>query len=142
MHFWKFWNCSSKRRAIWKLSKIMRVIYPKNCRNQKCDYWLITPNQAYTLRKNETETIPTKIMHCLYQTLYLIKLGIFWLFKLQEQLRKVFWQHKVHQYTPRFQTSSQKSSQVKILSPMFLGYLESLFANTWTPQSIALLSYS
>ena len=30
---------------ISKFSKIMRVIYAKNCPNQICDYWLITPNQ-------------------------------------------------------------------------------------------------
>ena len=23
----------------------IRVIYPNNCSNQTCDYWLITPNQ-------------------------------------------------------------------------------------------------
>ena len=45
MHFWKFWNCLNKKRAISKISKIMRVIYTKNCPNQTCDYWLITPNQ-------------------------------------------------------------------------------------------------
>ena len=48
--------CTSKHmfgRAIWdklpgsisKISKIMRVIYPKNRPNQTCGYWLITPNQ-------------------------------------------------------------------------------------------------
>ena len=26
-------------------SKIKRVVYPKNCPNQTCDYWLITQNQ-------------------------------------------------------------------------------------------------
>ena len=32
-------------RVIWdKISKITRVIYPKSCANQTCDYWLITPN--------------------------------------------------------------------------------------------------
>ena len=30
---------------ISKFSKITRVIYPKNCPNQTCTYWLITPNQ-------------------------------------------------------------------------------------------------
>ena len=30
-----------------KFSKIMRVIYPKNCLNPKCFYWLITPNTLY-----------------------------------------------------------------------------------------------
>ena len=33
-------------RAIWdKFSKTTRGIYSKNCQNQACDYWLITPNQ-------------------------------------------------------------------------------------------------
>ena len=33
-------------RVIWdKFSKIMRVIYPQNCPNEACDYWLITANQ-------------------------------------------------------------------------------------------------
>ena len=31
--------------AISKFSKITRVIYPQNCPNQTCGYWLITPNQ-------------------------------------------------------------------------------------------------
>ena len=43
--FWKFWNCLSKTRAILKFSKITKVIYSKNSKNQICDYWLITPNQ-------------------------------------------------------------------------------------------------
>ena len=34
-----------KTRATSKYSKIMRVIYHKNCLNQTCDYWLITSNQ-------------------------------------------------------------------------------------------------
>ena len=34
-------NCPS---AFSKFSKITWVIYPKNCPNQTCDYWLITPN--------------------------------------------------------------------------------------------------
>ena len=42
-------NFENKTRAISKFSKIMRVIYPKNCPNQTCGYWLITPNQQ-TLR--------------------------------------------------------------------------------------------
>ena len=33
-NFWKFWNCLSKKRAISKFSKIIWVIYPKNCSNQ------------------------------------------------------------------------------------------------------------
>ena len=28
-----------------KFSKFLRVIYPKNCPNETCGYWLITPNQ-------------------------------------------------------------------------------------------------
>ena len=32
-------------RAISKFSKIMKVIYPRNCSSQTCDYWLITQNQ-------------------------------------------------------------------------------------------------
>ena len=35
----------SKTRAISKFSKITRVIYARNSPNQKCDNWLITPNQ-------------------------------------------------------------------------------------------------
>ena len=34
-----------KRGQFLKFSKITRVIYPKNCPNKTCDYWLITPNQ-------------------------------------------------------------------------------------------------
>ena len=34
-----------KTRAISKFSKIARVTYPKNCPNQTCGYWLITPIQ-------------------------------------------------------------------------------------------------
>ena len=45
VYFWIFWNCPSKTRAISKFSKSTRVIYPKNCPNQICDYWLITSNQ-------------------------------------------------------------------------------------------------
>ena len=45
VHFWKFWNCLSKTRAISKCSKITRVIHPKNCPNRTYDYWLITPSQ-------------------------------------------------------------------------------------------------
>ena len=41
VHFWKFSNCPSKRRAI---SKILKI-YTKNCLNQTCDYLLIIPNQ-------------------------------------------------------------------------------------------------
>ena len=32
-------------REISKFSKITRMIYPKSCPNQTCEYWLITPNQ-------------------------------------------------------------------------------------------------
>ena len=36
-----------------KFSKIIRVIYPKNCQNQTCNYWLITPNQqALAIKTN------------------------------------------------------------------------------------------
>ena len=35
----------SKIRTISKFSKITRVIDPRNCSNQTCDYWLGTPNQ-------------------------------------------------------------------------------------------------
>ena len=38
-------NCPSEARAISKFSKITRVIYPKNCPNETCDYCLITPDQ-------------------------------------------------------------------------------------------------
>ena len=50
MHFWKFWNYLSKTRPISKFSKITMVIYPKNCSNQSCDYWFITPNQHFALK--------------------------------------------------------------------------------------------
>ena len=43
--FLKILNCPPKTRAISKFSKITRVIYPQNCQNQTCGYWLITPNQ-------------------------------------------------------------------------------------------------
>ena len=36
VHFWKFWNCPSKKTAISKISKI----YTKNCSNYTCGYWL------------------------------------------------------------------------------------------------------
>ena len=42
---WKFWNYPSKTKTISKFSKMTRVTYPKNCPNQTCGYWLITPNQ-------------------------------------------------------------------------------------------------
>ena len=33
-------------KAIWvKFSKVTRMIYPKNCPQQRLGYWLITPNQ-------------------------------------------------------------------------------------------------
>ena len=44
-HLENFLNCLSKTRAISKFSKITRVIYPQNCPNQTCCYWLITQNQ-------------------------------------------------------------------------------------------------
>ena len=34
-----------KTRVISKFSKIRRAIYPKNCPNQACDYWLIIQSQ-------------------------------------------------------------------------------------------------
>ena len=34
-----------KTRVTSKFSKITRVIYPKNCPNQICDYWLIIQSQ-------------------------------------------------------------------------------------------------
>ena len=43
--FWKFLDWPSETRAISKFSNITSVTYPKNCLNQTCDYWLITPNQ-------------------------------------------------------------------------------------------------
>ena len=46
MHFWKFWNGSSKNRAVSKFSKITRVIYPKSQPNQICSCWLITPKNT------------------------------------------------------------------------------------------------
>ena len=50
-------------RAIWdklpstflenlKLPRLNEVIYPKNCLNQTCDYWLITPNQQILCIEN------------------------------------------------------------------------------------------
>ena len=41
--------------AISKFLKITLLIYPKNCLNQICDYWLITPNQ-------QTISIETNIL--------------------------------------------------------------------------------
>ena len=38
-------NCSSAFLKISEFSKVTRVIYPKNCPNQICGYWLITQNQ-------------------------------------------------------------------------------------------------
>ena len=38
-------KCLRFTQAISAFSKITRVIYPRNCSNQTCDYWLITPNQ-------------------------------------------------------------------------------------------------
>ena len=38
-------DCIFGNLEISKFSKITRMIYPKNCPNQTCDYWLITPNQ-------------------------------------------------------------------------------------------------
>ena len=35
-------NCPS---AFLQLSEITRAIYPNNLPNQRCDYWIITPNQ-------------------------------------------------------------------------------------------------
>ena len=45
MHFWKFWNCPSKTKAISKFQKSRGWFIPKNCTNQTCDYWWITPGQ-------------------------------------------------------------------------------------------------
>ena len=38
-------SLSAFLKIFWKFSKITRVIYPQNCPNQTCDYWLITSNQ-------------------------------------------------------------------------------------------------
>ena len=43
-------NCTSSflkvlKIIISKVSKITKMIYPKDSGNQTCDYWLITPNQ-------------------------------------------------------------------------------------------------
>ena len=38
-------TCMGEKRAIPKISKITRVIYPQNSPHQTCNYWLITPNQ-------------------------------------------------------------------------------------------------
>ena len=43
-----------KTRTISKVSKITRVIYPRNCPNQKCDDWLITPYQQTHCIQNNT----------------------------------------------------------------------------------------
>ena len=42
----RFIICALKLSLICpKFSKITRVIYPQNCPDQTCDYWLITPTQ-------------------------------------------------------------------------------------------------
>ena len=46
-----FENFEIENFAISKFSKIMRVIYPKNCLSQTCDYWLITQNQQIFVLK-------------------------------------------------------------------------------------------
>ena len=39
-------------KAIWdKFSKVTRMIYPKNCPQQRLGYWLITPNQKHFVLK-------------------------------------------------------------------------------------------
>ena len=39
-------------KAIWdKFSKVTRMIYPKNCPQQRLGYWLITPNQKHFVMK-------------------------------------------------------------------------------------------
>ena len=80
------------------------------------------------------------------------------LIKLQEQLCKVFWQHKVHPHRPRFQTSRQ-SRQIKALCTVFFdsfvlrefiyGYLNSakystdeLFLKTIDGQNASAAIYS
>ena len=50
--FLKILKNQSETRATSKLSKTTRVIYSKNCPNQTCRYWLITPNQKITLYWN------------------------------------------------------------------------------------------
>ena len=39
------------KRGQFQISKITRVIYPKNRWSQACDYWLITPNQQHFIMK-------------------------------------------------------------------------------------------
>ena len=51
VHFWEFWNCPSKTRAVLEFLKIMKVISPKSCSNQAGDYCLITPNPQTLLLK-------------------------------------------------------------------------------------------
>ena len=40
-------NCPSAFLKIWKFSNILRVVYRKNCLNQKSGYWLITSNTLH-----------------------------------------------------------------------------------------------
>ena len=46
MHFWKFWNCPSKTRAISNFSKITRVIYPKKW--PETNMWLLVNHSKPT----------------------------------------------------------------------------------------------
>ena len=46
-------------RAISKFSKITRVIYPNNRSNQKCGYWLVTPNQQTLCIETNTQRVIT-----------------------------------------------------------------------------------
>ena len=39
------------KRRKYKFSKITRLIYPQNLRNQTCDYWLITQNYKHFILK-------------------------------------------------------------------------------------------
>ena len=67
MHFWKFWNCPSKTKAISKFLKITRVIYPKNCSNQT---WLLVNRikptnilywNQYLLTASNSKTTPLTV---------------------------------------------------------------------------------
>ena len=40
----------SKTRAISKFSKITRMIYPKKCPKQTCDYWSHQTKKYFTLK--------------------------------------------------------------------------------------------
>ena len=45
LQFWKFWNCSSKTRAISKIFKNQKDDLSQKLPESYSEYWLIVPNQ-------------------------------------------------------------------------------------------------